>query len=237
MLGQILQERGLESIGRFYSRYRGIVIDNKDPDNMNKVKVMVPEVSSESAEWAYPLNQSGTTDAGFKWLTPKVGSVVWVEYKNGDPLYPLWSYHGWALEEIPEDLKDINTFGFVTDYGHKIIFKDDKGILDITMVDPSNPSKTLFNININGPQMKVTGDKIILLEDNHGIPLSDKLVEKINNLENEINKLKDTLKNAVSQVKPSDGGASAFGYISSTFASDKMSKTTISDIENPKIKQ
>lgn len=236
MLGQILQERGLESIGRFYSKYRGIVVDNNDPDNLNRVKVIVPEVSVEISEWAYPLNQSGSTDSGFKWLVPKIGSVVWVDYKNGDPLYPLWSYHGWAIDEIPEELKDNNTLGLVTDYGHKLLIKDDKGILNITMVDPKDPSKVNFSINIEGNAMKITGDSIVFLKDEHGIPLSDKLVEKINLLENEINTLKELLSLSISQAKPSDGGVSALSYLASQY-SKKLNNTKISDIENPKLKQ
>lgn len=236
MLGQILQERGLEAIGRFYSKYRGVVIDNKDPDNMNRVKVVVPEVSLEISEWAYPLNQCGSTDAGFKWMVPKVGSIVWIDYKNGDPLYPLWSYHGWAVDEIPEDLKDTNTLGIVTDHGHKLIIKDDKGILDVTIVDVNQPSKVNFNIHIEGSSMKLTGESITLLKEDHGIPLSDKLVERINILENEINTLKDLLTKSVSQVNPSDGGASALTFLSSQY-SKKLNNTKIQDIENPKIKQ
>lgn len=236
MLGQIIQERGLESIGRFYSKYRGIVVDNNDPDNLNRVKVTVPEVSLEISEWAFPLNQCGSTDSGFKWLVPRVGSVVWVDYKNGDPLYPLWSYHGWAIDEIPEDLKDNNTMGFVTNYGHKFLIKDDEGILDITMVDPNDVSKVNFNIRVEGNAMKVTGDSIVLLNNGHGVPLSDKLVEKINTLEKELNNLKELFLQTVANVKPSDGGASAFSFLASQY-SKKLNITQISDIENPKIKQ
>lgn len=42
---KIITDEGLEGLGRYYSVYRGIVIDNNDVEkHMNRVKVCVPEV-------------------------------------------------------------------------------------------------------------------------------------------------------------------------------------------------
>lgn len=233
-LGKLLQERGLESIGRFYSKYPGIVVSNIDENNTNRLLVRVPDVQIE--DWAYPVGQQGNTDSGFKLQTPKVGSVVWVEFQNGDPMHPLWSYFGWAKGETPEELKNTNNLGIVTYRGHRIILKDDEGVLDISMVDLNDHNKVVFQLLIQGDTLTVKGNKVVLLEDNNGVPLSDKVTERLNNIEKDINNLKNIFTQAVSQVKPTDGGASVITYISSQYAK-KLDETSISDIENPKVKQ
>lgn len=236
MIGSLIQERGLESLGRFYSKYRGVVVDNNDPDNLNRIRVIVPEVNQAISDWSYPSNQSGNIDSGFKFQTPKIGSIVWVEYQNGDPLYPIWSYYGWAIDEVPEDLKNPNSLGIVTHNCNKIILDDDNGILKIQIVDINNSDTVLSSLLVNKDTITVKGTKLILFKDDYGIPLSDKVVEKLNSLENEINKLKTIFTQSVSQVKPQDGGASLISFISSQF-NEQLVNTKISDIENTNIKQ
>lgn len=236
MIGNLIQNRGLESIGRFYSKYRGIVVDNNDPNSLNRIKVIVPEVDQSISNWSYPSNQSGSIDSGFKFQTPKVGSIVWVEYQNGDPLYPIWSYYGWAIDEVPDDLKKLNSIGIVTHNGNKIILDDDEGILKIHIVDANNSDTILSSLEINKSNITIVSDKLILLKDGNGIPLSDKVTEKLNTIEDEINKLKNIFVTSLSQVKPSDGGAAALSYISSKF-NVRLNNTKISDIENPNITQ
>ena len=50
---KIITDEGLEGLGRYYSVYRGIVIDNDDVEkHMNRVKVCVPEVMGGAFAWA-----------------------------------------------------------------------------------------------------------------------------------------------------------------------------------------
>ena len=71
---KIITEEGLEGLGRYYSVYRGIVVDNDDVEKkMNRVKVCVPEVMGGVFAWAYPKGQHGSISSGFKFLAPKVG--------------------------------------------------------------------------------------------------------------------------------------------------------------------
>lgn len=67
----------------FIGKYRGVVIDNIDPMQENRLEVTVAEVSSSSS-WAQP-----STDTQYM-TTPDVGTEVWVEYDQGDPAYPRW---------------------------------------------------------------------------------------------------------------------------------------------------
>jgi hypothetical protein len=70
---------------RSFGPYRGIVIDDQDPEHRMRLKVRVPAVLEEVATiWALPCVPPGLE------LMPKVGDVVWVEFEAGDPSYPVW---------------------------------------------------------------------------------------------------------------------------------------------------
>jgi hypothetical protein len=150
-LGLIIQENGLEYLGRYYSTYRAIVINNNDELNMNRVHVYIPSVQNGIKIWALPKSTTiGGCFHGLKLTTPLVGEVVYIEFEGGDPLRPLWSYHGWATGETPEDLKDNNSIGLVTPEGNKIYIKDIDGELYIQ-------TNSKVNISIlEGPSLKMT---------------------------------------------------------------------------------
>mgnify|MGYP002510730700 CR=1 FL=1 len=132
-LVELIQERGLEAVGRFYSKYRAIVVDNKDPDSIQNLMVVIPSIHDGIRTWARPKSQQGGIKYGMKYLTPMIGEVVWVEFEKGNPLKPLWSFHSWAIDEIPEELKENDTLGIVTPQGNKIFLKDDDGKLSISI--------------------------------------------------------------------------------------------------------
>ena len=150
-LGLIIQENGLEYLGRYYSTYRAIVINNNDELNMNRVHVYIPSVQNGIKIWALPKSTTiGGCFHGLKLTTPLVGEVVYIEFEGGDPLRPLWSYHGWATGETPDDLKDNNSIGLVTPEGKKIYIKDVDGELYIQ-------TNSKVNISIlEGPSLKMT---------------------------------------------------------------------------------
>ena len=150
-LGLIIQENGLEYLGRYYSTYRAIVINNNDELNMNRVHVYIPSVQNGIKIWALPKPTTiGGCFHGLKLTTPLVGEVVYIEFEGGDPLRPLWSYHGWATGETPDDLKDNNSIGLVTPEGNKIFIKDIDGELYI-----QTNSKVNISI-VEGPSLKMT---------------------------------------------------------------------------------
>lgn len=150
-LGLIIQENGLEYLGRYYSTYRAIVINNNDELNMNRVHVYIPSVQNGIKIWALPKSTTiGGCFHGLKLTTPLVGEVVYIEFEGGDPLRPLWAYHGWATGETPDDLKDNNSIGLVTPEGNKIFIKDIDGELYIQ-------TNSKVNISIlEGPSLKMT---------------------------------------------------------------------------------
>lgn len=150
-IAEIIQRYGVEYIGRFYSTYRGIVTDNVDDTHMNKLSLYIPSIQGGMNVVALPkLSGLGGVNYGFKLITPHIGEVVYVEFEGGDPLKPLWSPHGWANGETPEDLKDNNSIGLVTPGGNKIYIKDIDGELYIQ-------TNSKVNISIlDGPSLKMT---------------------------------------------------------------------------------
>ena len=156
-IAEIIQRYGVEYIGRFYSTYRGVVIDNVDDTHMNKLSLYIPSIQGGMNVVALPkLSGLGGVNYGFKLITPHIGEVVYVEFEGGDPLKPLWSPHGWANGETPEDLKDNNSIGLVTPGGNKIYIKDIDGELYIQTNSKVNISISESDINITLDKDKVT---------------------------------------------------------------------------------
>ena len=190
---KIITEEGLEGLGRYYSVYRGIVIDNEDTEkNMNRVKVCIPEVMGGTFAWALPKGQHGSISTGFKFLAPKIGDIVFVTFEFGDPTKPLWEYHGWGLQQIPEPLNGPNKMGLVTPEGNLIVINDDEGTLNLyfngtvsvySESDVVVASKKSIGIN--------SGDTVVINEgENRGIINIEQLTEKLNQTVKELEQLR-----------------------------------------------
>jgi len=72
---------------KFYGTYRGIVVNNKDPEGHRRIKVQIPMLSDGiTTNWAWPLETSS-----LKTQVPDVGEGVWIVFEGGDPAYPVWA--------------------------------------------------------------------------------------------------------------------------------------------------
>ena len=82
---------------RFYGKYRGLVIENIDPEQIGRVLVQVPDVLGEiPSSWAMPCVPAAGIQSGC-FIVPPIGSQVWVEFEQGDPDYPIWTGGFWGL--------------------------------------------------------------------------------------------------------------------------------------------
>ncbi len=82
---------------RFYGKYRGLVIDNIDPEQIGRVMLQCPDVLGEiPSSWALPCVPAAGIQAGV-FVVPPIGSQVWVEFEQGDPDYPIWTGGFWGL--------------------------------------------------------------------------------------------------------------------------------------------
>lgn len=188
-----LVDNGLESTGRFYSIYRAIVTNTDDPSNMDQLLVYIPEV--EVLTWALPFGSHGSEKCGFRQFPlPKVDDIVYVLFEKGNPGNPLWIYHGWSRDQMPEDFKDPDVSGIVTPGGTKILINDRTGEIHIEAV---NRLSILANSSKDG--IVISANKIFLnssetIEANHGkeelINITD-LTKKLNQLVREVEVLRN----------------------------------------------
>jgi cytoskeletal protein CcmA (bactofilin family) len=92
--------------GPFYGVYRGKVLNNIDPMELNRLTVDVPTIPCSIASFAAPASPYGGIQVGLV-LTPPIGADVWVKFENGDPSYPVWVGCFWTegmkpvLAELP----------------------------------------------------------------------------------------------------------------------------------------
>ena len=86
---------------RFYGKYKGVVSDNRDPDNLGRVRARVQDVFGEQESgWALPCVPYAGRQVGF-YMIPPVNTSVWIEFEQGDPDRPVWSGCFWATGEMP----------------------------------------------------------------------------------------------------------------------------------------
>lgn len=88
--------------GKFFGKYRGVVLNNIDPMQMGRLMVQVPDVTSLApGTWAMPCVPIAGIQNGMVAM-PVIGSGVWVEFEQGDADYPIWVGCFWgSAAEIP----------------------------------------------------------------------------------------------------------------------------------------
>jgi hypothetical protein len=75
----------------FYGKYRGIVTDNDDPLKAGRVRAKVQDVlGGEETGWALPCFAYAGPQVGLYLIPPK-NAMVWIEFEQGDPDYPIWT--------------------------------------------------------------------------------------------------------------------------------------------------
>lgn len=90
-----------EKEGKFYGKYRGVVLQNIDPLFRGRIQVQVPGVVMLPSTWAEPCLPFTGKLSGL-YAVPQIGAGVWVEFEQGDPDYPIWVGGFWgSTPEVP----------------------------------------------------------------------------------------------------------------------------------------
>ena len=175
---------------RFYGKYRGLVIDNADPENLGRLKVKVPSVLGADVVtgWALPcVPYGGDADQGFLFI-PEVNAGVWVEFEEGDLEFPIWTGAFWSKpggdSELPkpnDDQSDGTIEGAVQDpptrkiiktkAGHTIQFEDASGSEMIRIVEGQN--KHVITMDKNGIIIKDGTNSHVVTMDKDGIRIEE----------------------------------------------------------------
>jgi hypothetical protein len=93
-------ERMFEAVGgRFFGKYRGLVVGNLDPTGRGRLQVRAPAVMGEEVVWAAPCVPYAGNGVGL-FALPPVGAGVWIEFEAGETSYPIWSGCYWADGQI-----------------------------------------------------------------------------------------------------------------------------------------
>jgi uncharacterized protein involved in type VI secretion and phage assembly len=92
---------------RHWGKYRGIVADRNDPDQLGRLRLRVPSLLADAVTgWAWPATPYAGAGIGLLAL-PQKDDLVWVEFLEGDLEHPIWSGGSWAKPggqtEIPQE--------------------------------------------------------------------------------------------------------------------------------------
>jgi uncharacterized protein involved in type VI secretion and phage assembly len=90
------------SVEKYYGKYRGMVLNNLDPERRGRLMVQVPDVVNVlPSSWAMPCFPFTGQQMGF-YAVPQIGAGVWVEFEQGNPDFPIWSGCWYGIgTEIP----------------------------------------------------------------------------------------------------------------------------------------
>lgn len=149
---------------RHYGKYRGIVSDNQDPNNLGRIRANVPEVLGKVVSgWALPsLPYSGQGSGFFRVPPPKAG--VWIEFEAGDPSRPIWSGCWWAGNQLPADQ---NGTSATPDFS---ILRSEKGLMwvlndsDQTISVSDENGSNIIHIDVNQGQITVQATTKVVVD-------------------------------------------------------------------------
>lgn len=159
---------------RFYGKYRGLVVDNADPENLGRLKIKVPSVLGNEVVtgWATPcLPYGGAENQGFLFI-PEIDAGVWVEFEEGDLEFPIWVGTYWSKpggeSELPKpNDPDGAEQGSVQNPPTRKIIKTLKGHT-IQLEDADGEEMVLLVEAVNGQVMTLNQDGIKITDGKNG---------------------------------------------------------------------
>ncbi|MFE5689583.1 phage baseplate assembly protein V [Streptomyces sp. NPDC056512] len=172
---------------RYYGKYRGSVVDNRDPSRLGRVRVSVPSVLGPDVAtgWATPcLPYGGAADQGFLFV-PERDAGVWVEFEEGDLEFPIWVGTYWTRPESKSQLPtpqgaDGSPRTEVQDPPTRKIIKTSKGHT-IQFEDADGEESVLVREGRHGHRITMDGKGLALVDersntivfDENGIEVTD----------------------------------------------------------------
>jgi phage protein D/phage baseplate assembly protein gpV len=166
----------------------GVVTDNRDPEDLGRVKVRFPWLSdSDESAWARVASPMAGPRRGLFFL-PEVDDEVLVGFEHGDIHRPLvlgglWNGHDRPPIDIDHaagkdgttDLRVIRTRA-----GHQVIFDDTPGRESIRVVDSTRGNSVVLDSAAGTVRIEAAGDvtvkasRSILLEAPSGLKINGK---------------------------------------------------------------
>jgi phage baseplate assembly protein gpV len=141
-------ERVVNRLGStYYGKYRGIVTDVDDPDNLCRIRARVDNLlDGQETGWALPAAPFAGDGHGMVVL-PAVGSGVWIEFEAGNLDLPIWSGGWWASGQRP-DPQGAKLRVIVSETGNQVILDDEQDEVRI--------------VHNGGPEIKISASEIVI---------------------------------------------------------------------------
>lgn len=125
---------GFEFFGKYYSSYRGFVVNREDPEDYNRLMLVIPTITGVNSYpyWAWPKHNYAGKGYGTQ-IIPQKGEMVWVEFEMGDPTKPIWCFGHFGTKEKPEKLKgNLDNYWFHTPGGSIVELDDRNKLIRVT---------------------------------------------------------------------------------------------------------
>lgn len=156
---------------RFYGKYRGVCINNLDPERRGRIQAMVPDVTgSIPTSWALPCVPVAGPGMGF-YAVPPMNASVWIEFEGGNPDHPIWSGGFWdSMAEVPALAQAVlpGTAAFVlqTTATNALVISDMPGPTGCVMIQLVSGATVMINVinivinNGKGAVITMTGNMV-----------------------------------------------------------------------------
>ena len=182
---------------RHFGKYRGLVIDIEDPENLGRIRARVPEVLGEEQQsaWALPCSPYAGDNEG-QFMIPAVGSGVWIEFEAGDVSRPIWSGCWWSSDSLPQNVEATRATPPVkiirSESGLQLTLDDDEEVIHVSDSNGNNMLKIEVQpgkIYLQSTTKAIVEAPLIELVENaaHPVVFGDNLLQYLNQLVNIFN--------------------------------------------------
>ena len=176
---QVVERLARQAQSQFLGKYRGFVVDNKDPETRGRLKLRVPSVLGEQdTGWALPCSPFGGLANQGLFMVPEVEAQVWVEFEEGNIQSPIWVGVFWQQSsDIPEEaaIEEPTTRMLRTPSGHVLQFDDADGDEQFRLAHPAgtemiiDPQGTVNITDAGGNSFTMDAENnSIVIEDSNG---------------------------------------------------------------------
>jgi hypothetical protein len=139
----------------YFGKYTGIVVDNRDAENLGQLEVQVPAIfGPETVVTARPALPYGV------FFVPETNNKVWIEFEGGDSGRPLWTGVQYVAGEWPAEAQAIPPERRLIKMpsGHYLLFSDRNGEESVVLFSNTYIRiKSLGTVEIDAPNVVING--------------------------------------------------------------------------------
>jgi hypothetical protein len=173
-------------VGKYYSKYSGLVATDPQPDAMGRIKVRVPSIFGETTEVrARPCMPFG------HFYIPDPGAPIWVEFEAGDPAHAIWTGCWYATGTAPAETQGVEQAHRVIQMpsGHTIELSDEEGAEKVVIRHKDNafiallPDGSVIVSNKNGANLYLNaegGQTTLTSEQGHMVTMTGDAIVVVN---------------------------------------------------------